>query len=56
MTNPTIEYAGFYYEIVEDEHGFARDAFPIRGQHKAASKDKHRRAACEEYDTKRIVI
>lgn len=42
------EYAGFLYNIVIQEDG-RLVADPIPGQHSAASKDKHRRAALEQY-------
>lgn len=42
----TYEYAGFIYEMNQDDNGrwIAR---PLDGQHPAASKNKHRRAAVE---------
>lgn len=43
-----VEYAGFKYDITEDgDGGFT--VTPLPGQHRAVNKDKHRRAALEEY-------
>ena len=42
MPNPSFEYAGFQYEIKYD--GERIRAFPLSGQHRAASKEKHCRA------------
>lgn len=41
------EYAGFYYRIVKSQ-GLIQ-AVPFSGQHYAAWKDKHVRAAIEDY-------
>jgi len=46
---PEIEYVGFRYWIDFAPDGSPRAAIPFEGQHKAASKDKHCRAALEEY-------
>lgn len=40
------EYAGFQYEVTETEYGKVI-LKPVSGQHPAASKDKHLRAATE---------
>ncbi len=47
MIEPDYEYAGFHYEIKYDGQRYW--AFPHLGQHSAASKEKHRRAALEQY-------
>lgn len=41
----TYEYAGFHY-IIDGEPKHLT-AIPVQGQHAAASKEKHRRAAIE---------
>lgn len=41
----TYEYAGFTYDIDR----FVKSATPHRGQHPAATKEKHRRAALEMF-------
>lgn len=43
------EYAGFHYQIDQDERG-GLWAVPLEGQHRAALKDKHRRAAIWEFE------
>lgn len=43
------EYAGFHYDM-EIQGGKAVSAHPLICQHKAAGKDKHRRAAVETYN------
>jgi hypothetical protein len=50
---PTIEYAGFRYQLVMGLKGQAVMALPIPGQHKAAGKGKHCRAAVEKYNQER---
>lgn len=45
----THEYVGFHYDMLI-ENGVAVAAFPLIGQHKAAGKEKHRRAAIETYN------
>lgn len=43
-----VEYAGFRYDITEDgDGGFT--VTPLPGQHPAVNKDKHKRAALDEY-------
>lgn len=42
-------YAGFHYEIHDDGTGRST-AIPHEGQHRASLKEKHRRAACEQFD------
>jgi hypothetical protein len=46
----TIEYAGFRYQIVMGLKGQAVMAVPVEGQHKAAGKGKHCRAAVEQFN------
>ena len=46
----TIEYAGFTYEISRE--GEIIYAIPTPGQHRAAYKEKHRRAAIEAWHNK----
>lgn len=43
----THEYAGFLYEIKGDWPNFS--AVPLAGQHPAAAKEKHRRAAADDF-------
>jgi hypothetical protein len=43
------EYAGFHYVIFCDSQTGATTAVPHKGQHPAASKEKHLRAAVETY-------
>ncbi len=50
---PKVEYAGFIYEIVVNRDGSAAWASPAHGQHRAAAKEKHRRAAIEEFNRTR---
>jgi hypothetical protein len=50
---PTIEYAGFRYQIVLGLKGQAVMAVPIAGQHPAAGKGKHCRAAVEQFNEAR---
>lgn len=50
---PTIEYAGFRYQIVLGLKGQAVMAVPISGQHPAAGKGKHCRAAVEQFNSTR---
>ena len=45
MTSSEYEYAGFRYTI--DTSGEWPVATPLPGQHPAAAKEKHRRAAVE---------
>lgn len=47
------EYAGFHYDMDLDDTGKAISAHPLIGQHKAAGKDKHRKAAVETYNEAR---
>lgn len=47
-----IEYAGFYYTITLVDGFFYAEPKP--GQHKAAGKDKHRRAAIEQFLEERV--
>ena len=53
MTTVQHEYAGFHYMIDVDAEGKAFGANPLIGQHKAASKDKDRRAAITTYNQER---
>lgn len=48
MNHPEHEYAGFRYVIVHEDGEPVR-AEPVEGQHPAAAKDKHRRAALETF-------
>jgi hypothetical protein len=48
-TEPRWEYAGFWYIIRREPDG-RLVAEPEPGQHPAAAKDKHRRAAVETYE------
>jgi hypothetical protein len=48
MISVIHEYAGFRY-FMEYENGLAVRATPCPGQHPAANKEKHRRAALETY-------
>lgn len=41
------EYAGFRYRIIKD--GMLTNASPHFGQHRAAGREKHLRAAIETY-------
>lgn len=43
-----VGYAGFKYEIWEDDNHVCK-AIPVEGQHPAAGKGKHRRAALSMY-------
>ncbi len=43
------EYAGFHYDM-EMKDGKAVWAHPQEGQHRAATKDRHRRAAVESFN------
>ena len=47
----TYEYAGFEYKVTEVEPEGAAKAYvflsPVEGQHAAAAKDKHMRAALQ---------
>lgn len=43
------EYAGFEYQITKTSDRPDWQAVPLLGQHRAANKDKHRRAAIECY-------
>ncbi len=43
----TYEYAGFEYEIRDGGPEYGPVAIPIPGLHRAASKDKHCRAAAD---------
>lgn len=47
------EYAGFQFEI-ETEHG-RTIATPLPGQHPAAYKEKHARAAVEQYEDDQVL-
>lgn len=44
------EYAGFQFDIWLDPQGRVEAARARPGQHSAAYKDKHRRAAIETYE------
>lgn len=46
----TYEYAGFRYIMTLDETCKAVSARPAEGQHPAARKEKHLRAAVELYN------
>lgn len=48
----TYEYAGFVYEVIHD--GETVRLTPIPGQHSAANKEKHIRAARECYKQDRV--
>lgn len=48
-----IEYAGFFYHIHLDLNEQAVAADPTPHQHRAAGKDRHRRAAVEQYNQER---
>lgn len=43
------EYAGFRYTIDQREGDGNLHAYPHEGQHPAANKEKHRRAAVETF-------
>jgi hypothetical protein len=45
-----IEYAGFRYQMVMGLKGQAVMATPLPGQHKAAGRIKHCRAAVEQFN------
>jgi ATP-dependent DNA ligase len=47
LVEEKYEYAGFQYEIKYDGERYW--AFALPGQHSAADKQKHRRAALEQY-------
>lgn len=47
IINPCYEYAGFRYQIVS-ENG-RHYAVPIVGQHHAASRDRNKRNALEQF-------
>lgn len=49
----TIEYAGFLYQLVMGLKGQAVMATPLPGQHRAAAKGKHCRAAVEIFNQTR---
>lgn len=49
-----IEYAGFQYQLVMGLKGQAVMATPLPGQHRAAAKGKHCRAAVEEFNSTRL--
>lgn len=51
ITTPVYEYAGFLFAITTDTAGAAIQACPLPGQHPAAGKDKHRRAAIEGFNS-----
>lgn len=42
------EYAGFHYTMTVGDDGRVIGAVPLPGQHPAASKERHRRAAIEQ--------
>jgi len=44
-----FEYAGFKFYIIINSAGDVVDAVPLPGQHYAAQRDRHRRAAMESY-------
>jgi hypothetical protein len=46
LLNADYEYAGFRYRVEQLMDGHVQ-AIPLAGQHPAAAKDKHRRAAIE---------
>lgn len=48
MDKLTYAYAGFQYEIIQLDNG-KFSATPLPGQHPAAAKEKHRRAALENF-------
>ncbi len=50
---PTIQYAGFRYQMVMGLKGQAVMAIPLPGQHPAANKGKHCRAAVEMFNEQR---
>ena len=41
------EYAGFRYIVYRNSIGVPENMVPVEGQHPAAGRDKHRRAARE---------
>jgi hypothetical protein len=43
----TYEYAGFRYKVWRDDRSKATRLTPLAGQHPAASKEKHLRAAMQ---------
>jgi len=47
LLQPNYEYAGFKYEIKYDGEQYW--AFPHAGQHPASLKERHRRAAVEQF-------
>jgi hypothetical protein len=47
LVEASYEYAGFKYEIKYDGERYW--AFALPGQHAASNKEKHRRAAVEQY-------
>lgn len=47
---PTMTYAGFRYQMVMGLKGQAVMAVPMPGQHPAAAKGRHCRAAVEEFN------
>jgi len=49
MTSVKVEYAGFSYLIDMREGDNILRAYPVPGQHPAAAKEKHRRAALQIY-------
>lgn len=49
MPTPIYEYAGFRYTIEQRKGDDWLKAYPLPGQHPAANKDKHRRAAVEMF-------
>ena len=49
LIHGSYEYAGFKYYIHEDIENRLY-AIPYLGQHKAASKDRNRRAAVEQFN------
>jgi hypothetical protein len=49
LPTPIYEYAGFRYTIEQRKGDDWLKAYPLPGQHPAANKDKHRRAAVEMF-------
>jgi hypothetical protein len=50
---PTVQYAGFRYQMVMGLKGQAVMAIPLPGQHKAAAKGRHCRAAVEQFNQRK---
>lgn len=47
MNKYYYEYAGFFYEMIQDALGW--HAVPLAGQHEAANKDKHKMQAIKGF-------